>query len=62
MAKNKSSKKNKRKKRRKLSKLLTSMKKVKLRIPTAKGGFPFKTKKDYNRSENRKIAQREVDV
>ena len=55
--KNKSSKSQKRRKRRKLSKLLKKPKLLKSRIPTCKGGFVLKSKKSYNRSENKKITK-----
>lgn len=60
MAKNKKSKSQKRSKRRKLSKLLKELKPLKKRIPTCKGGFSFKSKKDYNRSENKKIVKEQL--
>ena len=49
-----------RRKRRKLSKLLKSPKQLKKRIPTCKGGFAFKSKKDYNRAENKKVTKRDL--
>lgn len=58
--KNKSSKSEKRRKRRKLSKLLKELKPLKLRIPTCKGSFSFKSKKDYNRKNNDKIIKEEL--
>lgn len=60
MAKKKTSKSSKRSKRRKLSKLLKSMKEFKSRIPTCKGGFAFKSKKSYDRKENKKILDKET--
>lgn len=56
----KNSKSEKRSKRRKLSKLLKSLKPVKKRIPTCKGGFSFKSRKDYNRKENKEIVRKEL--
>lgn len=49
------------KRRRKLSKLKKCAKALKLRLPTCKGGFSFKSKKDYNRSENKKVVKKELD-
>lgn len=60
MAKNKQSKSGKRTKRRKLSKLLKSIKEIKIRIPTCKGGYAFKSKKDYDRSQNSKIIEKQL--
>ena len=56
----KKSKSQKRSKRRKLSKLLKSMKEVKKRIPTCKGGFAFKSPKDYDRKDNKKAVEKEL--
>lgn len=56
----KQSKSKKRSKRRKLSKLLKAMKEVKKRLPTCKGGYAFKSPKDYNRKENKEIVKREL--
>ena len=50
----------KRKKRRKLSKLLNICKSLKLRIPTAPPSKIFKTKKSYNRTENKQSVSREL--
>lgn len=60
MAKKKQSKSNKRSKRRKLSKLLKSIQTIKKRIPTSKGGFAFKSQKDYDRKQNKKIIEKEL--
>jgi hypothetical protein len=60
MAKNKQSKSDKRNKRRKLSKLLKSIQDVKPRIPTCKGGHAFKSQKDYDRKNNKKIIEKEL--
>jgi len=60
MAKNKQSKSGKRTKRRKLSKLLKSIKEIKIRIPTCKGGYVLKSKKDYDRSQNKKIIEKQL--
>ena len=49
-----------RRKRRKLNKLIKSAKPLKKRIPTCKGGFAFKSKKDYNRAENKKVTKRDL--
>lgn len=51
----------KKRKRRKLSKLLTSPLEVKKRLPTCKGGWSFKTPKNYDRSLSKKIKERELD-
>lgn len=56
----KKSKSEKKRKRRKLSKLLKEIPAFKKRIPTCKGGFSFKSKKDYNRNENKKIVKEEI--
>ena len=56
----KKSKSQKRSKRRKLSKLLKSMKEIKKRIPTCKGGYAFKSPRDYDRKENKKIIDKEL--
>lgn len=55
------SKKDKKRKRRKLSKLLKSLPKVKIRIPIAPPGYSHKTKKDYDRRQNKKAVEREMD-
>jgi len=60
MAKKKRSKSDKRSKRRKLSKLLKKLEPIKSRKPTCKGGYAFKSKKDYNRSQNKKITEEEL--
>lgn len=60
MSKSKGTKSDKRRKRRKLSKLLKSIQKIKLRIPVCKGGFAFKSKKDYNRKDNQKNVKEEL--
>jgi len=60
MAKKKASKSDKRNKRRKLSKLLKNIPELKQRIPTCKGGHAFKSKKDYNRKNNKKIIEKEL--
>jgi len=60
MTNKKSSKSSKRVKRRKLSKLLKSIQEVKKRIPTCKGGYAFKSKKSYDRKENNKILDKEI--
>jgi hypothetical protein len=52
----------KKRKRRKLSKLLKSAKTPKKRLPTCKGPIAFASKKDYKRSENKKIAKDELSV
>ena len=51
----------KRRKRRKLSKLLKTLPELKKRIPIAPPNMAFKSKKDYNRSENKKAIKRELD-
>ena len=56
----KKSKAKKRSKRRKLSKLLKKTQEVKKRIPTCKGGWSFKSPKDYNRKNNKKIVESEL--
>jgi hypothetical protein len=56
----KKSKSSKRSKRRKLSKLLTSIKKIKKRLPTCKGGYSFKSLRDYDRKENKIIVKKEL--
>ena len=56
---NKMNKRNK--KRRKLSKLTKELKPLKKRIPVPPVGHAFKTKKDYDRSENKKIIEKELD-
>lgn len=56
----KRSKAQKRRKRRKLSKLLTMPATVKKRLPTCQGGFALKSKKDYNRQDNKKVIRREL--
>lgn len=56
----KGSKSEKKRKRRKLSKLLKELKPLKSRIPTCKGGFSFKSKKDYDRRENKKIVKEQL--
>ncbi len=43
-----------------MSKLLKAMKEVKKRLPTCKGGYAFKSPKDYNRKENKEIVKREL--
>lgn len=60
MAKKKQSKSDKRNKRRKLSKLLKNLEIPKKRLPTSKGGYAFKSKKDYDRKENKKIVEKEL--
>lgn len=60
MPKKKASKSDKRSKRRKLSKLLKNIPDLKIRIPTSKGGYAFKSPKDYNRKENTKIIEKEL--
>ena len=55
------SKMKKRRKRRKLSKLLKSLPKIKKRIPVPPPSKIFKSKKDYDRSENKKIIKKELD-
>jgi len=47
--------------RRKLSKLNSSPKVLKTRKPTCKGGFAFKSKKSYSRSNNKNVLKREMD-
>lgn len=56
----KKSKSGKRRSRRKLSKLLTSPKEFKKRKPTCKGGYSFKSIKDYDRKKNKKIIQKDL--
>jgi hypothetical protein len=55
------SKMSKKRKRRKLSKLLKSVQKIKKRLPIAPPRLVFKSKKDYNRQENKKIARDSLD-
>jgi hypothetical protein len=62
MAKKKISKKDKRSLRRKLSKLLTKAEPIKKRLPTCKGGYALKSKKDYRRFQNKKITQEELNA
>ena len=54
------SKSRKKSKRRKLSKLLKKPISVKKRLPTCKGGFSFKSKKDYDRKQNKEIVKKEL--
>ena len=49
------------KRRKKLSRLKKSAKVPKSRIPTCKGGFAFKSKKDYNRADNKEIEKKEIE-
>jgi len=51
---------NKRKKRRKSSKLLKSVKLLKLRIPIAPPLKVFKSKNYYDRTENKQVSLREL--
>lgn len=57
---NKKSKSQKRIKRRKLSKLLKELPELKKRIPTPPPTKFFKSKKDYDRSQNKKIVEKEL--
>ena len=55
------SKMSKKRKRRKLSKLLKSAKNPKKRIPIAPPRVVFKSKKDYDRKENKKIVRENLE-
>lgn len=48
------------KKKKSLSKLIESLKKIKARIPTPPTGSAFKTKKDYDRKNNKKAIEKEL--
>lgn len=45
----------------KLAKFMKSLIKIKPRIPVAPAGSRFKSKKDYDRKENKKVVQKELD-
>jgi len=62
MARKKQSKSDKRNKRRKLSKLLKKIDPIKIRKPTCQGGYAHKSKKDYDRSQNKKILKEELNA
>jgi len=51
----------KKKKKSKLAKLIKSLNFMKPRIPIPPPGCAFKSKKDYDRSENKKIIDGELD-
>lgn len=59
MSKNKS-KSEKRRIRRKLSKLLKELPELKKRIPTPPPTKFFKSKKDYDRSQNKKVIEKQL--
>jgi len=44
----------------KLAKLMKSLIKIKPRIPVAPAGSRFKSKKDYDRKENNKVINKEL--
>lgn len=51
----------KRKKLQQLAKYMKSLFTIKPRIPVAPPSITFKTKKDYNRSQNKKTISKELD-
>ena len=53
-------KKSKSQKRSKRRKLLKSIKEFKKRIPTCKGGYAFKSPRDYDRKDNKKVVDKEL--
>jgi len=56
------SKSQKKSKRRKLSKLLNKLPEIKKRIPISPPTKVFKSIKNYNRSQNKKIVKKELNV
>lgn len=48
------------KKQNKKRKALKSLNNIKSRIPVPPPGYSFKSKKDYNRQDNKKIVDREL--
>lgn len=49
------------KKKKTISKLMKSLKNIKIRIPTPPTGTAFKSIKDYNRRDNKKSIEDEID-